>query len=1120
MKQIYPPQEMKIQHFPLKNLIVFLFFFLLLVAGVRGQCICDPAPDPVALTVPANYNGTTCMTQAAVDQEYIDWLAEAGFTGGCGASISNDAPISAPSFCGGSVTVIWTVASDCQGDVTESRTFTIPTAPAVNLTVPANFPGTTCMTQEDIDAAYASFVGGASFTGGCGGVLSNNAPAVAPSFCGGSVTVEWTVTSACEVPVVKSATFTIPAAPAVNLTVPANFPGTACMTQEDIDAAYASFVGGASFTGGCGGVLSNNAPAVAPSFCGGSVTVEWTVTSACEVPVVKSATFTIPAAPAVNLNVPANYTGTTCMTQDAVNTAFTNWLAEASMTNAGCSGVLTRVPETPTAPAFCGGSVTVEWTVTSACEVPVVKSATFTIPAAPAVNLNVPANYTGTTCMTKADIDAAYTAFVNGASFNGGCGGSISNNAPASAPSFCGGSVTVEWTVTSDCEVLVVKSATFTIPAAPAVNLNVPANYTGTACMTQADVDVAYLAWLAEASFTGGCSASISNNAPANAPSFCGGSVTVEWTVTSGCGAAVMRSASFTIPAAPQIILTAPQNFSLSVPQGCLSQAEINSSFNTWLNGVSHNGGCNPVVVTPNTTTAPGNCGSVMVTWTATDGCSVVTASSTFTVENLNPTLVSLSAPEDQTVSYQSDVEAAFSIWLSGFEYSGGCGNVTHATNPVNPQVPNLPCGGGSTTVVYTVTTDCEVISETRTFSVDYTSMLYDNIVTEENPNAPLVDYYDDRNTAYISNGVSGSEGDLVHWLDASWTRCLQDGVNIGYPNNNSSTPKPVANNKSHLYIQISWGDYIYVEKVSYQNNITIVVCGYLEIGEFSVEEDDEDQGAFLNNVNIVICEGGFLKAKVLELKNTVTIYNFGTLQAGLITGQGSASTQCIQGTGNFQDLDGNTIIYNDPEDGQWYVNDDYITLVDPDPNNPLGWTFGEDCESRGVLPIELLSFTSEVKPDRINLLWTTGSEINNDYFSIERGRDVSGWEVLGFVPGAGNSSVPLSYSFSDMQPLDGLAYYRLKQTDFDGQFKYYGPIAAHYDLGLEGLDFKVLKQYANWIIAVPQDGIYQVEVYTLTGRRLISEKTENTLTIPAPEGGVVIRVTDGFARSASKVVM
>lgn len=213
------------------------------------------------------------------------------------------------------------------------------------------------------------------------------------------------------------------------------------------------------------------------------------------------------------------------------------------------------------------------------------------------------------------------------------------------------------------------------------------------------------------------------------------------------------------------------------------------------------------------------------------------------------------------------------------------------------------------------------------------------------------------------------------------------------------------------------------------------------------------------------------------------------------------------------------------------YLNNNYCITAGPNgvimtpegyipPNLSLG-TSANGCDDiNEILPIELLSFTPEIKPDRILLNWTTGTEINNDYFTIERSRDLYGWEVMGFVEGAGNSSVPLSYSFSDMRPLDGLGYYRLKQTDFDGKYEYFGPIAAHYDLGLEGLDFKVMKQYTNWVIAVPNDGVYQVEVYNLQGHRLHSERVENNLSIPAPEGAVVIRVTDGFERSASRVVM
>jgi hypothetical protein len=293
-------------------------------------------------------------------------------------------------------------------------------------------------------------------------------------------------------------------------------------------------------------------------------------------------------------------------------------------------------------------------------------------------------------------------------------------------------------------------------------------------------------------------------------------------------------------------------------------------------------------------------------------------------------------------------------------------------------------------------------------------------------------------------------------------------------------------------------------------NNFTLVVCGYLELGDFE-DLEDGDGTEILNKVRILICPGGHLKATNLKIKNSSRIINHGTMQVGAIIGQNSGSPQCIGGTGTFQDLNGNTIVYND--NGTWYYNGSAIY-------GGFNYGDGDPCTIAGILPIELLSFTPSIKPDRIELNWTTGSEINNDYFTLERSRDLYGWEVLGFVEGAGNSSTPLSYSFSDLRPLDGLAYYRLKQTDFDGKFEYFGPIAAHYDLGLDGLDFNVMKNFSNWVIAVPNDGFYQVEVYNLQGHRLHSERVENTLSIPAPEGAVVIRVTDGFERSASRVVM
>lgn len=287
-------------------------------------------------------------------------------------------------------------------------------------------------------------------------------------------------------------------------------------------------------------------------------------------------------------------------------------------------------------------------------------------------------------------------------------------------------------------------------------------------------------------------------------------------------------------------------------------------------------------------------------------------------------------------------------------------------------------------------------------------------------------------------------------------------------------------------------------------NNMQLILCdttSYFHLNQLIVKNnaDLEINGTFEvdylevgNNSNIWVNDGGVLNADSISagLNSTIIVAAGGTIITDTIF---MDANYCIM-------VEDGGAIYVDPEE---------VNLI---PNSREGCDY--------VLPVELLYFTPELQAGRVTLHWTTGTEINSDYFTIERSRNLTSWDVLGFMDAAGNSHVPTDYRLVDLHPLGGLAYYRLKQTDLDGQFKYYGPVEVNYDLGIEGLDFKVLKQYTNWVIAVPNDGIYLVEVYNLQGHRLHSERVENNLSIPAPDGAVVIRVTDGFARSASRVVM
>ncbi len=89
-------------------------------------------------------------------------------------------------------------------------------------------------------------------------------------------------------------------------------------------------------------------------------------------------------------------------------------------------------------------------------------------------------------------------------------------------------------------------------------------------------------------------------------------------------------------------------------------------------------------------------------------------------------------------------------------------------------------------------------------------------------------------------------------------------------------------------------------------------------------------------------------------------------------------------------------------------------------------------------LPIELLNFNARCHNNLVQIEWTTASEINNDYFTIEKSSNGITWQIVAIVDGAGNSNQPVDYSIADYEAGLGISYYRLKQTDYDGAYEYF----------------------------------------------------------------------------------
>lgn len=90
-----------------------------------------------------------------------------------------------------------------------------------------------------------------------------------------------------------------------------------------------------------------------------------------------------------------------------------------------------------------------------------------------------------------------------------------------------------------------------------------------------------------------------------------------------------------------------------------------------------------------------------------------------------------------------------------------------------------------------------------------------------------------------------------------------------------------------------------------------------------------------------------------------------------------------------------------------------------------------------GFLPIELSYFTVTQDGGNILFVWETATETNNDYFTIEQSFDGISFHEVAQIAGAGTSSTSNFYEYSMPVTFSGLMYFRLKQTDYNGDYSY-----------------------------------------------------------------------------------
>lgn len=142
-------------------------------------------------------------------------------------------------------------------------------------------------------------------------------------------------------------------------------------------------------------------------------------------------------------------------------------------------------------------------------------------------------------------------------------------------------------------------------------------------------------------------------------------------------------------------------------------------------------------------------------------------------------------------------------------------------------------------------------------------------------------------------------------------------------------------------------------------------------------------------------------------------------------------------------------------------------------------------------LPVELSSFTSRISGRNLKLSWSTSSEVNNAGFYVERKiiSDVnSDWENMKFIEGNGNSSSSNDYSYTENNMNAGRYSYRLKQTDFNGNFEYFilnGDVVIAYPE-----NYSLMQNYPNPFnpstiidFDIPSSGYAQLKIYNVNGK-------------------------------------
>lgn len=189
-----------------------------------------------------------------------------------------------------------------------------------------------------------------------------------------------------------------------------------------------------------------------------------------------------------------------------------------------------------------------------------------------------------------------------------------------------------------------------------------------------------------------------------------------------------------------------------------------------------------------------------------------------------------------------------------------------------------------------------------------------------------------------------------------------------------------------------------------------------------------------------------------------------------------------------------------------------------------LDFTGTADIDCNLMLPIELLDLRAVQTGNQVEVNWRTLSEVNNDYFIVQKSNDLHDWSNVQIVQGAGDSYSLLTYEAIDHSPAKGWNYYRLKQYDYNGTYAISDEVSVYVELN------PVLSVYPNPASDICQiryhnRGTTTLRITDSAGKVLIIDEGEDIFPMNLdlshlPNGVYHIQVNDTHTIAQQKLVI